>query len=544
MQSQKNFLLIGFLLVSVLLWQQWQTDHAPVPVEPPQTNSQATPNSVATASGIAADVPASQTQINAASTNNNAFITITTDVVEAKINLIGGDVVALKLLQYPKEKDGEEAFQLFKEESAIIYQAQSGLIGMHGPDANPNGRPLYQVESTSFTMQGDELKVPLVFVDAKGMQVTKTFTFRKGHYDINVEFAVNNQSKQVRSVQMYGQLKQSTSVQGGSMLMPTYRGAAYSTTEDSYEKIDFDDFYDEDLNASTKGGWIAMIEHYFVSAWVPNANEKNQLTTKTISGGNALITFKGNQVDIAPGTQQSVSAVLYAGPKIQDELAKLANKLNLTVDYGILFFFSEPLFELLLIIFNVVGNWGVAIIVITIIVKGAMYWLTKKQYTSMAKLRQLQPKITELKKRCGDDRQKLSQGMMKLYKDEKVNPMGGCLPMVIQMPIFLSLYWVFVESVELRHAEFALWIHDLSQQDPFYVLPILMGASMFFMQKMQPTPMTDPIQQKIFQYMPVMFTIFFLWFPSGLVLYWLVSNLISLAQMVFINKSIEKQGLK
>lgn len=548
MESQRNFLVIGLLLVSFMIYQQWEVDHAPQPEPAPVTEQTASSpavtsaNTGVTSTGAAADVPVVEGQVRSTS-NAASFITVTTDVVEAKISLIGGDIVSLNLLQYKTEKDGDIAFPLFKEETAVLYQAQSGLTGVDGPDASRLGRPLYTTDSDSYSLTGDELKVPLVFTNAEGLQVTKTFTFKKSDYRVNVDFAINNQSEQVRSVQLYAQLKQSTSVQGGSMMMPTYRGAAYSANDDNYEKIDFDDIYDRDLNESTKGGWVSMIEHYFVSAWVPEQNDKNQIYSRTQTGGTAIIGFKAPQLDIAPGTVGTTSAVLYAGPKDQDTLAGLADYLDLTVDYGMLFFISQPLFALLKIFYGLVGNWGAAIILITIAVKAAMYWLTKKQYTSMAKLRQLQPKMQELKARCGDDRQKMSMAMMELYKKEKVNPMGGCLPMLIQMPIFLALYWVFVESVELRHAEFALWINDLSQQDPYYVLPILMGASMFLMQKLQPTPMTDPVQQKVFQYMPVMFTFFFLWFPAGLVLYWLVSNLISIIQIVMINRTIEKQGL-
>ncbi|NTS76349.1 membrane protein insertase YidC [Catenovulum sp. SM1970] len=547
MESQRNFLLIGLLLMSVLIWQQWQVDQqpAPAPTEEVATSSQTATKAITNNTGIAADVPVSASDVNTVKASQAGFITVKTDVVDAKISLVGGDVIELNLLQFPTEKDGDTAYPLFKREAAVLYQAQSGLTGVDGPDASRAGRPFYQTAQTEYELSSDELKVPLTFTNAEGLTVTKVFTFKRGSYTVNVDFLVDNQSEQVRQVQLFTQLKQSTAVgPGGSMMMPTYRGAAYSANDDNYEKVDFDDFYDQDLRVSTKGGWLAMIEHYFVSAWVPNQNIKNEISTTTTSTGDAIIRAKGPAIDIAPGATETISATLYAGPKDQDVLESLAKYLDLTVDYGMLWFISIPLFDLLKILYSFVGNWGFAIILITVIVKGAMYWLTKKQYTSMAKLRQLQPKIEELKRRCGEDRQKMSMGMMELYKKEKVNPMGGCLPMLVQMPIFLALYWVFVESVELRHADFALWINDLSQQDPYYILPILMGASMYFMQKLQPTPMTDPVQKKIFQYMPVMFTIFFLWFPAGLVLYWLVSNLISLAQMVWINKQIEKQGLK
>ena len=343
---------------------------------------------------------------------------------------------------------------------------------------------------------------------------------------------------------MYAQLKQTTLIDTGSGLIPTYKGTAYSTTEDVYEKYDFSDIEEADLNVSTRGGWVAMLQHYFVSSWVPEKTADNQLYSRYSSNRDAVIGFKAPAITIEPNSTATTSATFYVGPKDQDVLESIEENLDLTIDYGFLWMISQPLFWLLIKIQSIVTNWGVAIIIITLIVKGAMYPLTKAQYTSMAKMRALQPKMTQLKERFGDDKQKMSQAMMELYRKEKVNPAGGCLPLIIQMPIFLALYWVFLESVELRHAPFMLWIQDLSAQDPFYILPVLMGVSMFIMQKMQPMTVQDPMQQKIMQYMPVMFTVFFFWFPSGLVLYWLVSNIISIVQMKIIFSGIEKAKAK
>jgi YidC/Oxa1 family membrane protein insertase len=342
---------------------------------------------------------------------------------------------------------------------------------------------------------------------------------------------------------MYAQLKQSTVVESGSALMPTYRGAAYSTTEDRYEKYDFDDIKEAKLNVTTAGGWVAMLEHYFVSAWVPNQTADNQIYSSYSTNSEAVIGFKSPALKIQPNSQATTSALFYVGPKDQYVLDDIAANLGLTIDYGFLWMISKPLFWLLLQIQSLVINWGFAIIVITLVVKGAMYPLTKAQYTSMAKMRELAPKMAQLKERFGDDRQKMSQATMEMYKKEKVNPAGGCLPMLIQMPIFLALYWVFLESVELRHAPFFFWIEDLSTMDPYFILPIFMGVSMFVMQKMQPMTIQDPMQQKIMQYMPVAFSVFMAWFPSGLVLYWFISNLISIAQMKVIFSGIEKAKL-
>ena len=543
MESQRSFLLIGLALVTFLLWNQWQIDHAPQPVAPITAESTTTAVAQKPAQ-ISADVPVAEQSVLESVATGSSFITVTTDTVKVKIDLLGGDIVQLDLLKFAKEKDGSEAYSLLVEQGADLYHAQSGLTGAHGPDASPKGRPLYVAAQTDYQMSGDTLEVPISFKSSQGLTVKKVFVFRKGEHDIQIRFDVTNTSDAVKNLQLFAQLKQNTAQAQSSMMMPTYHGAAYSTQNETYEKIDFDDIVDSKLQVASTGGWISMIEHYFVTAFIPRADENIEISTKALSGGKVLIRYKGEAVQVAPGQQASLVTTLYAGPKHQDKLAELADNLDLTVDYGMLWFLSQPLFHLLQFLHGLVGNWGVAIILITVIVKGLMYGLTKKQYTSMAKLRQLQPKLTELKNRYGEDRQKFSQAMMELYRKEKVNPMGGCLPILLQMPIFLALYWVFVESVELRHAEFALWIHDLSQQDPFYVLPILMGASMFVMQKLQPTPMQDPVQQKIFQYMPVAFTFFFLWFPAGLVLYWLVSNIISIVQMLMINKAMEKKGLK
>lgn len=397
---------------------------------------------------------------------------------------------------------------------------------------------------TSYTLANGEqqLVVPLTF-NHNGLEIEKRYIFTAGKYDVRVEYLLKNSSDQTKLVQPYQHLVQTiNNGESSSMMMPIYRGAAYSTSEKRYEKYDFEEMQETNLAQSTKGGWVAMLEHYFVAAWVPEKTADNQLYS-LVNNGNGIVGVKGPELTIPAGESLTIASTFYAGPKDQDNLAAIADGLDLTVDYGFLWFISQPLFWLLTLIQGFVSNWGVAIIIITLIVKGVMYPLTKVQYESMAKMRNLKPKIDELQARYKDDRQKMGPAMMELYRKEKVNPMGGCLPMLVQMPIFLALYWVFVESVELRQAPFMLWIQDLSTQDPYYVLPVLFGISMFVMQKLTPMTVTDPMQQKIMLWMPVVFSVFFLWFPSGLVLYWLVSNLISLAQMLYIYRGMEKKGL-
>ncbi len=538
MESQRGFLFIALMVVTYLLFNQWQMDNAPV-IEQPAVTQQATttssngdfvPESSATASPIN----------NETTTASATIISITSDVLALKIDTNGGDIIEAKLLKFDTEQGNGVPFTILRSD-INRYVAQSGLTGAQGLDRVIQGRPVYQTSATAYQTSADSpLMVDLTYIDSDALSVTKRFTFNHDSYAINVEYIIKNNASTPASVQMYGQLKQTTLIDTSSGLIPTYKGTAYSTTEDVYEKYDFDDIEEKNLNVSTQGGWVAMLQHYFVSSWVPEKSATNQLYSLYSANKDAIIGFKAPAITVEPNNTATTAATFYVGPKDQDVLESIEENLDLTIDYGFLFMISQPLFWLLIKIQSVVANWGVAIIIITLIVKGGMYPLTKAQYTSMAKMRNLQPKMTQLKERFGDDRQKMSQAMMELYRKEKVNPAGGCLPLLIQMPIFLALYWVFLESVELRHAPFMLWIQDLSAQDPFYILPVLMGISMFIMQKMQPMTVQDPMQQKIMQYMPVMFTVFFFWFPSGLVLYWLVSNIISIVQMKIIFSGMEK----
>jgi YidC/Oxa1 family membrane protein insertase len=423
-----------------------------------------------------------------------------------------------------------------------LFIAQSGLIGRDGTDSK--GRPTYSAVKDSYVLEGDTLTIPLTLKTPEGLQVTKNFIFTRNSHKIDVNYVIKNNTSDPKQVQQFAQLKQSMLEQEGSMFMPIYRGGAFSVEDDIYEKFSFDDITDNNLKKSTKAGWVAMIEHYFVSAWVPPQGETNNLFSRVLQTTNGVIGFTGQPVVIQAGETTQINNILYLGPKDQDTLAALARGLDLTVDYGFLWMISKYLFYFLQYIHSLVGNWGFSIILITIVVKGAMYPLTKKQYESMAKMRALKPKMDALKERYGEDKQKMQQAMMEMYKKDKVNPMGGCFPLLLQMPIFLALYWVLLESVELRHADFIFWITDLSAKDPFFVLPVLTGISMYLLQKLQPMTMTDPMQQKIMQFMPVAMSLFFFIFPAGLVLYWLISNLITLVQAKIIYASMEKRGLQ
>ncbi|EGQ9414646.1 TPA: membrane protein insertase YidC [Vibrio cholerae] len=538
MDSQRNILLIALALVSFLLFQQWQVAKNPAP----QATQQAQSTGATPAPSFSDELDPTPAQNVAAKAKT---ITVSTDVLTLSIDTLGGDVVSAKLNQYSEELNSPESFVLLQNTQGHQFIAQSGLVGPQGIDVTSNNRPAYQVSADSFTLaEGqDELHIPMTY-QANGIDYTKTFILKRGSYAVDVVFDVANNSGSEATLGMYAHLRQNLLDSGGNLAMPTYRGGAYSTSDVRYKKYSFDDMKDRNLSApnDVTVNWVAMIQHYFASAWIPRDEPQAQLYSRVINNLGDMGIRTPNKT-IANGDKAEFEATLWVGPKLQDQMAATAPNLDLVVDYGWLWFIAKPLHWLLSVIQSFVGNWGVAIICLTFIVRGAMYPLTKAQYTSMAKMRMLQPKLQAMRERIGDDRQRMSQEMMELYKKEKVNPLGGCLPILLQMPIFIALYWALMESVELRHSPFFGWIHDLSAQDPYYILPLLMGASMFVIQKMSPTTITDPMQQKIMTFMPVMFTFFFLWFPSGLVLYWLVSNIVTLIQQTLIYKALEKKGL-
>lgn len=548
MENQRIFLLIAFIAVSFFGWQAWQADKLAA-AQPPAALASANSSAELPAAGSVASantdgIPEHQgSGPAAAAAPSNQLVRVTTDTLDIEIDLNGGDVIHAALPGFTLNLESKDPVVLLQHGSALTYLAQSGLTNL---DSN-SARPLFAASASHFTLTegSDTLVVPLTYRDGNGLEVTKSFTFSRGQHSIKVGYAVKNGTASPLDMRLWARLRQSV-VGGdeGSFFMPTFRGAAYSTADKRYEKLTFEQLGNSDrLKEATQGGWVAMLQHYFVSAWVPVAGDTNDL----FSGNNGSlgdIGYMGPVTKVDAGASASFTSTLYIGPKDQESLSALSPSLNLVVDYGILWFISQPLHWLLTLFHSLVGNWGVAIILITLAVKGALYKLTKAQYVSMAKMRLLQPKLAALKERYGDDRQKMSAAMMELYKKEKANPLDGCLPILLQMPIFIALYWVLVESVELRQAPFALWIQDLSVKDPYFVLPLLMGASMFIMQKLSPTAVTDPMQQKMMQWMPVIFTAFFLMFPSGLVLYWLFSNLVSIGQQWMINRAIDKQGLK
>lgn len=541
MDFQRIFLLGSLGIIAYIMMLQWNQDYGTPAAEPTQVTSVSAyqDDTVSTDFAITTEQKA---VVNNTEQAQAILVEVSTDTLQVSIDTRGGDIIHADLMQYLKEMDNPDVpFNLLQQSASHTYVAQSGLVGIHGTDAV--SRPVYSVKQPTFTMGDDEdsLDVTLSFTDQYGAQIDKIYTFTRGSHIIKLTYKVNNQSSQPWSANLFGQLKRDRApdpTQSSGMGMAAYLGSAFSLTDEKYKRIDFDDMDEENLKATTKGGWVAMLQHYFVSAWVPNAEQEHNYSTR-VSNGNYIAGFVSPAMTLQPGQQGVTSAQLYVGPKIQEDLEAISEDLDLVVDYGWLWWIAQPLFWLLNTLYGFVGNWGVAIILVTLCVKAFFFYPSAVSYRSMAKMRALAPEIAKLKERHGDDRQKMSQGMMELYKREKANPLSGCFPILIQMPVFIGLYWMLMESVELRHAPFWLWITDLSVLDPYFVLPVLMGVTMFAQQLLNPTP-PDPMQAKIMKMLPLIFTFFFLWFPAGLVLYWVVNNILSIAQQYVITKRIER----
>ena len=489
----------------------------------------------------------SPTSLSAADSSDRQLITVHTDALKVMIDLRGGDVVGSALKNYPKTlTDNDDPFVLLERNAQRTYIAQSGIVGINGIDNQE--RALY-VSTQKFYELGedDTLEVAMTYSGSNNsLDVIKRFLFTRGSHVVTVVHEITNTSDNAAQIIPFAQIKRdSTKAPVGSessMGMQPFLGSALTQPDQRFTKFDFDDMADEPFKGDLTGGWVAMLQHYFVSAWVPDPDQTYRYRTRQTQAGFYIIGYTGPALSVAPNETLSVTNQLYAGPKNQSVLSDLAPHLDLVVDYGWLWWIAQPLFWLLTFIQSIVTNWGVAIIVLTLLVKLAFFQLSAAGYKSMARMRKVQPRIMAIREEYANDKARQSQAMMELYKKEKINPLGGCLPILVQMPVFIALYWVLMESVELRQAPFTLWIDDLSVMDPYFVLPILMGASMYYMQKLNPAP-PDPMQAKIMQWMPIVFTFFFLWFPAGLVLYWLCNNLLSMAQQYIINRRIESGAL-
>ena len=472
---------------------------------------------------------------------------VKTDVLEVSINLHGGDIDQAYLLKYPTQIT-EPNNPLILLNPKNLYSAQSGLIGPNGTDKT-GSRPNYIARFNEYVLDSgeQELIVPITLENPiNGLILVKEFVFRQTDYLVDVRYRLTNIGAMPAKVAFYGQIKRDGQDPVGedtnSMGMQPFVGVATRTMDDLYQKFTVDDLQEESFQVFLQGGYIAFSQHYFLSAWVPEQDKASNFYARKLNNRDILLLgFTSEELEIAPGQSEILGGSFYMGPKNQKRLDEIAEGLGLTVDYGFLWWLAQPLFSGLTLFHSLVNNWGYAIILLTILVKMLLYPLSAASFRSMAKMRKLQPEMARLKERFGDDKQKFSQAMMEMYKKEGANPLGGCLPILLQMPVFLALYWTLMESVELRQAPFLLWIDDLSVMDPYFVLPILMGISMFLTQMMQPEP-PDPIQAKVFKFLPIMMTFFFLWFPAGLVLYWLINNILSVLQQLYVTRSLEKAG--
>lgn len=555
MDYQRIFILLGLAVTAYMLILAWNEDYSQQTqdIVSSQTATQSQMDSGADVipqpviqndTDVVPEIPTSSTSPVTPETNEiSSVIRVKTDVLDLEINLLGGDVVRGALPAFPVAIDEPDIPYLLLD-PRNNYTAQSGLIGRNGTDTAA-GRPTFTSVDSSYELGSDEsLVVDLTLPAVDGIYLTKRFTFTRGEYLVQVDYLIDNQSSQSWQAAFFAQLKRDDSEPiltdtPGMGLQPFVGGATFGI-DGPYQKLSFDDVADDGYKAQIENGYMALMQHYFLSAWVPKGEGQNSYQARKLANKNIyLFGYTSPLVEVPAGSQGSIGSQLYIGPKDQYRLEEISPGLNLTVDYGFLWWLSQPLFALLTILHGWFGNWGAAIIVLTIIVKSLLYPLSAASFRSMAKMRKLQPEMARLKDRYGDDRQQFSQAMMELYKKEGANPLGGCLPILLQMPVFLALYWALMESVELRHAPFILWIDDLSAMDPYFVLPILMGISMFVTQMLQPEP-PDPVQAKVFKFMPIMFTFFFLWFPSGLVLYWFINNLLSIMQQWYVTRQIEK----
>jgi YidC/Oxa1 family membrane protein insertase len=469
------------------------------------------------------------------------MISVRTDVLAAEIDLRGGDLRRAALVEYPVAKDRpNDPVILLRETAENLSIYRTGLRNAAGgPEAThlstfSAGQDAYELADGE-----DELVVPVRFEEG-GISVDKVYRFRRGRYDIGLEQTVSNNSANVYAAVPYLQIQRHYVPPDRSMFdVDTYSFTGPVIYDgDSYEKIAIKDVEKEPVDMVITNGWMAGIQHHFLIAAVPEGDLPAEYTV-SFDGRNFLVGAIATELrNVAPGETASFTAKLFVGPKLQKQLEETAKGLPLTVDYGALTLLAQPLFWLLSKVHSFVGNWGWSIILVTLLIKLLFYKLSETSGKSMAKMRKLQPRMKALQERFGDDRQALSQAMMDLYKREKVNPASGCLPILVQMPVFLALYWVLLESVEMRQAPFMLWIDDLSAKDPYYILPLLMGVTMFIQQKLNPAP-PDPVQAKVMMALPVVFTVFFAFFPAGLVLYWFVNNLLSIAQQWRINRVVE-----
>jgi len=561
MDIQRIAIYIGLAVVSYLMILAWNEDYhqpatTPVASESVQSPSAELEAPITNNGGqdqeFSTPESSNQTSLTSASepgTTSRDLIRVRTDVLDLAIDPVGGQLVEARLLQYDKTLNSAQPLTLLRNDQQT-YILESGLIGRDGFDSSKNGpAPVYQTELAEYTLADgeEELVVPLTYTSDAGVEVIKEYRFNRNSYEIGVDYEILNNSEAAWQGNFSGKIIRDFSpdpTAQTSFGIQAFLGLVISSKDDPYEKFDLSDLREDRINEAVTNGWMAFLQHYFLTAWIPSQDVTQQFQT-TQRNNLMVMGFVSPAMTVEPGQSATVGARAYVGPKIIDRLENVAPNLDRTVDFGFLFFIALPLFYILEWFHSLVGNWGVAIILLTVLVKAVFFHLSATSYRSMARMRAVAPQLTRLRELYGDDRQRMSQEMMSLYKKEKINPLGGCLPILVQMPVFIALYWVLFESVQLRHAPFVFYIQDLSVMDPYFILPILMGASMFLQMHLNPTP-PDPMQAKVMKLMPLIFTVFFLWFPAGLVLYWLVNNILSISQQWYITRKIEaeKQGKK
>ncbi len=556
MDSIKYFIFGGLAVVSYLLLLAWQEDYPRVPVSAPAEQAQNAASNAAPAlldtpavspgSSIGSDVPVVDSAASFTTDSETNVVTVKTDVLHVTLSRNGGDIVEVTLPEYRRQIDVEnDPFVLLENSDSRTFVAKSGLVGRNGVDSTR--RAVYQSSTNSYelTESTNSLVVEMKHTDSMGVEITKRFTFERGSYLIDIEYEINNVSSAPWQANVFGQINRNNfpdPSSAGGVGMSSFLGFALTSTDDPYFKVAFEDIDNAMPSHELTGGWIGLSQHYFLSAWIPPAESVNTFSTR-ISPQNPsefIGGFTSQEFSVAPGTVAHQNLSFYAGPKDQYVLREISPNLDLTIDYGVLWFIASPIYWLLRQIDSLVGNYGWSILLLTVCVKGLFYKLSAASYRSMANMRRVMPKMAQLKERYGDDKMKMQKATMELYQKEKINPFGGCLPMLVQMPVFIALYWVLMESVELRQAPFVLWIKDLSAMDPYFVLPLLMGASMFAQSLLSPAP-ADPMQAKIMRFMPVVMTVFFLWFPAGLVLYWLANSVLGILQQWYITRKIESE---
>ena len=547
MNWQKNVILAAIIVVVWLLVVRWsnfqgQYQNLPVVEQKPQIPVEQLYSDSATTSSTLPVLADEQPQPVKLLADYQKTVTITTDVIKVTIDTLGGDVVEVQLLKNLDRMvdEGGQPISILTHSKGNEFIAESGLIGANGTDT-ASGRPVFSSTASTYELsEGQQaLDVDLVY-NQDGVEIIKRFEFKASDYQVGIRYIVRNRTVQPWSATFFGQFRRDSHQPetDSSTGMKPFLGAAIREQDKNYSKYDFSDIEDKTVKTSIQGGWLAFVQHYFVSAWVPPQDSKNRYTLRKLKGNDIyLMAVTGEKINVASGDTGEYKVDLYVGPKDQNALKELSEYLDLTIDYGFLWMLAKPIFAALQMIHSLLGNWGWSIILLTIFIKILLYPLSAASLKSMAKMRTLQPEMARIKELYGDDRQKAGQEQMALFKKHQVNPLGGCFPMLLQMPVFIALYWVLSESVEIRHSPWIFWIQDLSAKDPLFILPLIMGASMFLMQKLQPAP-TDPMQAKVFQFMPIVFTFFFLMFPAGLVLYWTVNNLLSILQQLVVNRQI------